>query len=65
MNLKLTMLFMCLFITISYAVDKKSHLDTPEVIKNPAKTVDHPVESRKFTGISSLAVSQDGRFWAV
>jgi hypothetical protein len=65
MNLKLTILFLGMFINTSYAVDKKSHLDPPGIIKNPAKTVDHPVESRKFTGISSLAVSQEGRFWAV
>ncbi|MDD3854004.1 MAG: sialidase family protein [Syntrophomonadaceae bacterium] len=64
-KLILPVLFISLFVNISYAVDKKTHLDPPGIVKNPATTVEYSPGKRKFTGISSLAVSQEGRLWAV
>ena len=40
-----------------------SYLDPPRVIMNPSETKEYSVETRAFTGISSLAVSQNGRLW--
>ena len=48
----------------SFAQDNTSFLDPPQIIKNPANTQQHSAESRKFTGIPSLAISQKGRMWA-
>ena len=49
----------------SYAGGDKSHLDPPEIIKDPSTVSDYMPEKRKFTGISSLAVGPEGRMWAV
>lgn len=42
----------------------KSFLDPPKLIKNPSSVEYYTPENRKFTGISSLAVSPKGRLWA-
>jgi len=48
----------------AFAQDNTSFLDPPQIITNPAKTLEHSAEHRKFTGIPSLAISQEGRLWA-
>ena len=48
----------------SFAQDNTSFLDPPELIKNPEGTQVYSAESRKFTGIPSLAISREGRMWA-
>ena len=48
----------------SFAQDNTSFLDPPQIIKNPANTQQYSAESRKFTGIPSLAISRNGRMWA-
>ena len=48
----------------SFAQDTESFLDPPQIIKTPAKSQQHSAESRKFTGIPSLAITQNGRMWA-
>ena len=40
-------------------------MDPPKLIKNPATVENYTAESRKFTGIPSLAISHGGRMWAV
>jgi hypothetical protein len=50
---------------ISIAQNDKSFLNPPKLIKNPSSDENYTSESRKFTGISSLAVSSGGRMWAV
>ena len=42
----------------------KTFLDPPKLIKNPSSVENYSPESRKFTGISSLAISPKGRMWA-
>ena len=43
----------------------KAFLNSPQIIKNHSKNKDYTLGSRKFTGISSLAVSPGGRLWTV
>ncbi len=50
--------------TIIYDRNRDIYLDPPEVIVDPADTPQYAVESRKFTGIPSIAVSSSGRLWA-
>ena len=45
------------------AENDKSYLEPPRVVKNPSETKEYSSETRAFTGISSLAVSQNGRLW--
>ena len=42
----------------------KPNWDAPKLIPNPAGTVEYSAKSRKFTGISSMAVTPAGRMWA-
>jgi len=42
----------------------ESFLNTPEVIELPEKTDNHAAENRKFTGIPSMAISDEGKIWA-
>ena len=58
-------LIVILICKFSLAQDNKSFLLPPQLIKNPSSTENYSAESRKFTGISSLAVSPKGRLWAV
>jgi hypothetical protein len=46
------------------AQDKGSFLDPPQIINKPANNQRYSAESRKFTGIPSLAISRKGRMWA-
>ena len=51
--------------TSAIAQDDKSHLLPPQLLKNPSASLNHSAISRQFTGIPSLAISQNGRMWAV
>ena len=51
--------------TSAIAQDDKAYLLPPQMIKNPSATVNHSANNRQFTGIPSLAISQNGRMWAV
>lgn len=70
-SVKINTTFLYLFCTVllmvntSIAQNKKSFLDPPEIIKKTDIGHQHSPENRKFTGISSLAVSPGGRMWAV
>jgi predicted neuraminidase len=57
-------IFLLIF-NISGAQEDKSFLYPPKLIKNPSSVENYTPESRKFTGISSLAVSPGGQMWAV
>lgn len=48
----------------TFAQDNTSFLDPPQIIKNPAENQQHSAESRRFTGIPSLAICRNGRMWA-
>jgi predicted neuraminidase len=62
----LGVVFICsTIISFSSGNNKKSFLDPPEIIKKEQIEKQHSPESRKFSGISSLAVSPGGRMWAV
>lgn len=50
---------------LSFAQEDKSYFAAPEIIKNPASTQEYSPENRKFTGISSIAVTGEGQLWAV
>ncbi len=70
MKLKKFYLFHLLIIVIflmntAFAQDNTSHLNPPKIIKNPSSVSNYSSASRKFTGISSMAVSREGRIWAV
>lgn len=52
-------------VNLSSGNNKKSFLDPPEIIKKEEIGKQHALENRKFSGISSLAVSPGGRMWAV
>lgn len=58
-------IFFLLIFCISEAHETKSFLKPPKLIKNPSSVENYTSESRKFTGISSLAISPEGRMWAV
>ncbi len=47
-----------------YAQNKGLFLNPPKVIELPEKTDHHSVVNRKFTGIPSMAVSNEGTMWA-
>lgn len=66
MNRLTVILFLCFtLVRFSVAQDDKSFLNPPQIIDNPASVDEYKSESRKFTGISSIAVSPKGRIWAV
>lgn len=52
-------------VNTSNAQEDKSYLNAPQLIKDPALTVEHSPATRKFTGIPSLAVTEEGRMWAI
>lgn len=54
-----------LFVRFVEAQDDQSFLNPPQLIDNPTSVDEYHPETRKFTGISSLAVSPEGRIWAV
>jgi len=58
-----TIFWMCFHGAI--AQSSSAELDPPRLIKGTEIAQQHSKESRKFSGISSLAVSPKGRMWAV
>lgn len=60
----LSLLF-CAYINGALAQDNQPEFNPPRLIKGPEISQQHSIESRKFSGISSLAVSPKGRIWAV
>ena len=50
---------------LSFAQTNNPHLNPPKIIRNPVSESNYNSESRKFTGISSMAVTREGRLWAV
>ncbi|MCM4154213.1 exo-alpha-sialidase [Arenibacter sp. N53] len=66
MNIKVCYVFLILTMlhNLCFGQLDKSFLDPPKLIKNPSSVEYYTPESRKFTGISSLAVSPNGRLWA-
>src|SRR5690554_423327 len=59
------LLLVLLISNLSFSQEDKSYLNPPKLIRNPSLVENYSVENRKFTGISSLAVSPKGRMWAV
>lgn len=55
----------CILINTVNAQNNKSFLSPPKLIKNPSSVPQYSPESRKFTGIPSMAVSTKGRLWVV
>nr|MBD3621050.1 exo-alpha-sialidase [Sunxiuqinia sp.] len=47
------------------AQNEKQFIDPPELIKPKHSNTEYSLESRGFTGIPSIAVSEGGRIWAV
>ncbi len=58
-------IILSLFSQTSFAQDNNAHLKPPKIIRQPSSDSKYNPESRKFTGISSMAVSREGRLWAV
>lgn len=52
-----------LFSLNSYSQSDMVFLNPPKVITDPGQYYKYSEESRKFTGISSMAVSRNGRMW--
>jgi len=48
-----------------FAQNNDSFSLPPEVIFLPENTDSHSLKSRKFTGIPSLAISDEGKMWVV
>jgi len=61
-----TLLFVCLpcFHDLT-AQPLTDYLDPPRIIKLPSPENNYLPESRQFSGIPSLAISPEGRFWTV
>ncbi len=57
-------LFACVCLTCFAQSDKPAFLNPPEIITDPGRYYKYSEESRKFTGIPSLAVTPGGRVWA-
>ncbi|MDD4920932.1 MAG: sialidase family protein [Bacteroidales bacterium] len=58
--------YLCLFFSEKLTAQESSAFMTPPVLKiNQEITEEYPIAGRKFTGIPSLAVSAEGRMWAV
>lgn len=59
------LLFCIAFSSVSKAQENNSFLNTPQILKKQDFKEKHLAENRKFTGISSLAISSNGRIWCV
>jgi len=57
------MLIGCVFINTVNIKDDKSFLNFPRLIETPFSIPEYSIENRKFTGISSLAISPSNRLW--
>jgi len=54
----------CFLSGVLFAQNNDSFLLPPEVIILPENTDNHSLKNRKFTGIPSLAISNEGKMWA-
>lgn len=61
----LSVFISCILINTSKAQTEKSIINLPKIIKDPSSQELYSPESRKFTGIPSLAISNKGRLWAI
>lgn len=59
------LIILLLSISFSKAQEVKTFLDPPKLKVNPSSDKSYNPETRQFTGISSLAVSPEGRMWVV
>lgn len=66
-NLKIVMMMigMLYMSTNSSSQNNADFLMSPKLIKDPGRYYKYSSDSRKFTGISSLAVTEKGTMWAV
>jgi hypothetical protein len=53
-----------ILIETSFAQDDNRYLLPPQIIENPSSTM-YCAENRKYSGVQSMAVSPDGRIWAI
>ncbi len=60
-----TILAYLLTTTITFSQNDLSFLSPPQLIKDPGQYYNYSPYTRKFTGISSLAVTESGTMWAV
>ncbi len=61
-------IFVFLFLLISFgssAQETKAFLNPPEIVKGKVLAEKYAPESRKFSGIPSLAITPKGRMWAI
>ena len=66
LNRLIIIVFLCFtFVFCSIAQDDQSFLNPPQLIYHPSSVDGYKPESRKFTGISSIAVSPKGKIWAI
>ncbi len=54
-----------LFFSSSMAQENTTFLNPPKIIENPSSIEHYKVENRASCGIPSMAVSKEGRLWAV
>lgn len=62
----LSSIVLLVFTAISYCAPAQSRpefLNPPRLVENPENYYKYSADSRKFTGISSMAVSPNGRLW--
>lgn len=65
-SLKLGAIFLFLMFSIpSKGQERETYLNPPEIIENPASLKGYSPESRRFTGIPSIAISAGGRIWCI
>lgn len=52
------------FMGLAFTQNEDTFLLVPEVVAQPETSVRHAVQSRKFTGIPSMAISKGEKFWS-
>ncbi len=58
-------IFSLLFLSCSLTKENTTFLKPPKIIENPAAIEHYKVDKRRSCGIPSMAVSKEGRLWAV
>ncbi|MEQ8881031.1 MAG: hypothetical protein RLQ12_15415, partial [Cyclobacteriaceae bacterium] len=59
-----TTIFCLFFAVMALSAQDKSILQPATVYTSEEIATTHPATERQFTGISSLAIGEDGRLWA-
>ena len=63
---KLLLLFLLFFIAVTVnGQNEKALFKPPMIVKEPASVEQYSPKNRKFTGIPSVAISPEGRIWAI